>query len=66
MTIDQIKALAPGASLKFALPGHETRLKVKTNDGVTLTCEVVGDPQRQEHQMTWSLVGLSQIQEISQ
>jgi hypothetical protein len=65
MTIDQIKQLEPGTSLRFSLPGYETQLKVKSNDGVTLTCDIVGDPRREGHQMTWSVVGLSQIQELS-
>jgi hypothetical protein len=66
MTIEQIKQLAPGTSIKFTLPGHETQLRIKSNDGVILTCDVVGDPRREGHAMTWSLIGLEQINELSQ
>jgi hypothetical protein len=63
MTIDQIRQLAPGASFKFSLPGHEKTLTVKSNDGQTLVADIVGE---EDKQMAWSLVGLEQISELSQ
>jgi hypothetical protein len=63
MTIDEVKRqLVPGTNFKFVLPGHIKNLTVKSNDGETLTADVVGEEGKQ---VTWSLVGLDFIDGIS-
>jgi hypothetical protein len=63
MTIDEIKQqLVPGTNFKFVLPGYVKNLTVKSNDGETLTADVVGGGGKQ---MVWSLVGLDFIDGIS-
>jgi hypothetical protein len=66
MTIEQVKQLGTGTTFKFSLPGSTpVELTVESNDGEILTGQIVGGP-RDGNRMTWHLVGLSQIQELSQ